>query len=159
MRASEFTAVSTSAQPSICLSDVSVDSHHSPAVLCVHLKRAKTDPFGKGIDIFLGKTGQPHCPVTALLNFLSVRHAGEGPLLVLQDGTPLSRDLFVKVRKTLTVAQVDQRLYCMQAIASGLRPHDCSGCWHPSPHHQVRQPREALALVSARIAAAPRTVS
>ena len=168
MRAGEFTAVSVSTQSSICLSDVSVDSRRSPAVLCVHLRKAKTDPFGKGIDIFLGKTGQPLCPVTALLNFLLVRQAGEGPLLVLQDGTPLSRDLFIrKVRKALTLAQVDQRLYAghsfrigaaTTAAAVGIPTHIIKmlGRWNSEAYLlYIRQPREALASVSARIAAAP----
>ena len=52
--AGELTLESSSAQPSICCSYVAVDSHSSPMVLGIHLSRAKTDPFGRGITLFLG---------------------------------------------------------------------------------------------------------
>ena len=54
----------------------------------LHLKRSKTDPFGNGINIFLGATSQDIRPVTALSNYLVVRPKGQGPLFVLADGSP-----------------------------------------------------------------------
>ena len=49
--------------PSICASDLKVDSHQNPSIVRVHLRRAKTDPFGAGVSIYIGKTGTPLSPV------------------------------------------------------------------------------------------------
>ncbi len=50
--------------------DVQVDDTASPKVLRVSIKQSKTDPFRKGIDIFVGKTFSDLCPVSAMLNYL-----------------------------------------------------------------------------------------
>ncbi len=34
-----------------------MDAHDNPTTVRIHIRRAKTDPFGKGAFIFLGKTG------------------------------------------------------------------------------------------------------
>lgn len=76
--------------PVISLADVSVDTH---SVVRVLLCRAKTDPFGKGVELFLGKTWVSLCPS---LNYMEVQPKEEGPLFIIRDGRPLSRDLLVK---------------------------------------------------------------
>ena len=53
-------------------SDVAVDNHESPSVIRIHLRRSKTDQFGRGVDIYLGATGDELCPVAALLAYLAV---------------------------------------------------------------------------------------
>ena len=75
MRAGEFTMTSPSKLPSICASDVAVDSHLAPSVLRIFLRKAKTDPFGKGVVIFVGRTNSPICLVAALLGYLSIHLA------------------------------------------------------------------------------------
>ena len=50
--------------------------------------------------------------MVAIMNYLSVRPPGEGSLLVLEDASPLTKDLFVrKVRMALAETEIDQRLY------------------------------------------------
>lgn len=52
--------------PSVHLSvnDILVDDAKHPSVLCIRIKQSKTDPFRKGVDLFVGKTGSGLCPVT-----------------------------------------------------------------------------------------------
>ena len=60
MRAGELTVPSDKgydAAVHLSLSDISVDNPTSPGVLCVRLKASKTDPFRKGISLFIGKVG------------------------------------------------------------------------------------------------------
>ena len=79
-----------------------------PQIIRVHLKASKTDPFRVGIDIFVGKTENELCPVTAVLSYMVARGDGPGPFFRFQDGKLLTRARFVsKVKETLTVAGVD----------------------------------------------------
>ena len=77
LRAGEFTATGGLAPP-ITLADVLVDSHSAPSVLKVRLRKAKTDPFGRGVKLFLGRTGALICPVSAVLKLLEVRSKENG---------------------------------------------------------------------------------
>lgn len=65
------------------------------------------------MDIFLIRSGTTLCPVVALLRYLAIRPKKEGTLLIHADGTPLSRDQFVrKAKKTLCTANIDDSAYC-----------------------------------------------
>ena len=110
LRSGEFTVESASATQAINADDVAVDSRSSPSVISVHLRFAKTDPFGKGVSVFLGKTDAPLCPVAAMLNYLAVRPAVAGPLFIHADGSPLLKSQFVAgVRRALAAANLDPR--------------------------------------------------
>ena len=37
--------------------DIAVDDGRSPSLLCISIKQSKTDPFRKGVDLFIGCTG------------------------------------------------------------------------------------------------------
>ena len=56
MRAGEFTLDRGTASPSICQEDVAVDFHQHPSLVRIRLRRAKTNPFGRGISIFVSRT-------------------------------------------------------------------------------------------------------
>ena len=60
-------------EPSLTASDVSVDSHSSPSFVSLHLHHSKTETFGVGVCIFLGRFDGLICPVKLLLSFLAVR--------------------------------------------------------------------------------------
>ena len=45
---------------------VRLDSTGDPHVAQVNIKASKTDPFRKGVSLFLGRTGSVLCPVLAL---------------------------------------------------------------------------------------------
>ena len=63
----------------LSLTDVAVDNLSDPSSLQVRIKASKTDPFRKGVDIFLGRTGDDICPISAMLAYVAVR--GDEPVL------------------------------------------------------------------------------
>ena len=167
MRSGEFTLPSSSSQPAIYASDVAVDSHHSPTLVKIFLRRAKTDPFGNGVNIFMGRSNTALCPVMAILNYMAARSTGDGPLLVHRDGSPLTRDQFVRsVKRALTAANIDASAYsghsfrigaATAAAAAGIPAHFIKmlGRWESDAYHvYIRTPRESLAAVSQLIARA-----
>ena len=73
LRAGEMTVPSDSMyDPATHLSrsDLAVDNPNAPTVMRVLIKQSKTDPFRKGVHLFLGKTATDLCPVTAMLSYL-----------------------------------------------------------------------------------------
>ena len=62
----------------LSVGDVALDSHQDPLVVRVHIKQSKTDPFHRGVFIYLGKTENDLCPVAALSAFLVVRGSEAG---------------------------------------------------------------------------------
>ena len=62
--------------------DVKVDNHTKPSMIQVHLKKSKTNQFGPGMDIILGFTGTPLCPVSAILQYIAVRGTQPGPFFL-----------------------------------------------------------------------------
>ena len=82
--------------PPLTPQDEAVDDHEHPTLICIRLKRSKNDPFRHGVHIYLGWTSRDLCPVGALLAFMAVCPAGQGPLFVYVDGTPLTRDKLVE---------------------------------------------------------------
>lgn len=100
--------------------DITVDSTQNPQVLKVRLKASKTDPFRTGINIFVGRTDNELCPVSAVLAYMTRRGAGSGPLFQFQDGTPLTQTRFVvEIRKALAAAGVDCRPYSGHSFRIG----------------------------------------
>jgi hypothetical protein len=60
MRAGEFTSRSAKdfdSSSSLTPHDISVDQHANSSIVCIHMKQSKTDPFGHGVDIYIGRTG------------------------------------------------------------------------------------------------------
>ena len=111
MRAGEFTSPASSHfDPESCLlvSDVAVDQHANPSLLRVTLKQSKTDPFRVGVAIFMGRTYNVLCPVSAVLAYLAVRPQRPGPLFVFEDRTYLTKErLVTHLRKGLQEIGID----------------------------------------------------
>ena len=78
----------------LSLSDIALDSRTSPKTIQVHIKQSKTDPFRQGVNIYLGRTDQEICPVSALVPYLAIRGGKAGPLFILPDGRMLTRFIF-----------------------------------------------------------------
>ena len=55
------------------IADIAVDSHKNPKVIRIHLRKSKPDQLQKGIDIFIGRTGNDLCPVAAILAYNAAR--------------------------------------------------------------------------------------
>ena len=99
LRAGEFTAPSAESfdpEVHLCFSDLALDSHTEPTMVCLRIKQSKTDPFRQGVDVFLGKTEAPICPVKALVKYIGIRNPGPGPLFVRNNGAPLTRSYLVE---------------------------------------------------------------
>ena len=110
LRAGEFTCPSLTAYTPDMLSpaDISVDSHSSPSVVSVLLKRCKNDPFAAGTTVYLGRTGDILCPVAAILAYIVIRPPTPGPLFIFHDGSCLSRPRLVQaLHQALTASGID----------------------------------------------------
>ena len=96
----------------------------------IRLRKAK---LGKGVDIFLGTTGTPLCPVKAVPRYVAIRPKTGGALLVHADGSPLLRDQFVRMVKSpcalrtstirITLATVFRIGAATAAAAAGVPAH------------------------------------
>ncbi len=76
LRVGEMTVPSDSGyDPSVHLSvgEVAIDHPRVPSMARICIKQSKTDPFRKGISLFVGRTASALCPVAALLGYLQVR--------------------------------------------------------------------------------------
>ena len=69
MQSGKFTCPSNSLFQDHMLAprDVAVEFHHQPSVVSVLLRRSKTDLFGQGMTVFVGRTAHAICPVAAIL--------------------------------------------------------------------------------------------
>ena len=150
----------------LSMGDIAVDDVHNPTMLQITIKQSKTDPFRRGVNLFVGRTGSDLCPVAALLGYLSVRGTKCGPLFVFEDGRFLTRVRFVEaVRSALLSAGVDQQKYCGHSFRIGAATTAAArgvedsviktlGRWESLAYLQyVRIPREQLSGVSCQLAA------
>ena len=90
-RAGEITIPSTTvfdARVHLAWGGVVVDDATPPSSIHVHLKRSKCDQLGKGVDIFVGKSGDRSCPVVATLHYVRIQGPSVGPFFVREDGSP-----------------------------------------------------------------------
>ena len=107
-------------EPSLTAGDVSVDSRSSPSFVSLHLRHSKTDTFGVGVRIFLGRFDGLICPVKLLLSFLAVRGSAPGHLFQFHDGSPLSLRRSVEaVHHALEVHGLDIRQFNSHSFQIG----------------------------------------
>ena len=114
LRSGEFTCDSwTTYHPSmLSLCDVAIDDKSNPSIVHIMLRHSKTDVFGAGVTLNLGKTDDIICPVISLLNYLAIRPPTSGPLFLLKSGNPLSRSFLVSsLRTALTSFDIDVSRY------------------------------------------------
>ena len=71
--------------------DIVIDDLKNPSVLQVSIKQSKTDPFRRGVSLYVGRTGMGLCPVAAMLSYLELRGGKPGPLFLFQPLTIDSR--------------------------------------------------------------------
>ena len=80
-------------------------------LLCIN--GSKTNQFRTGVTVALGSTKTDLCPVAALLDYPLNRQGGAvGPLFLLENGTPLHRQAYVRaVQDALRVAGIDGSIF------------------------------------------------
>lgn len=150
-------------QPSTHLSwgDVAVDSHNTPKMVQVKLKRSKTDQLGKGANVFVGRTQCQLCPVAAMLTYMANRGTKEGPFFTFQDGRPLTKPQFTtRIRAALQELGLPYQDYAghsfrigaaTAAAKAGIEDSTIKtmGRWSSSAFlAYIRTPREQLAQFS-----------
>ena len=168
LRAGELTVPSNNGyDPAVHLNvgDLALDNATQPSLIRVKVKQSKTDPFRKGVDLYLGRTGTDLCPVATLLDYLRARGTTPGLLFTFEDGRLLTRQRFVDlVREALQKAGIPREKYCghsfhigaaTTAAAKGVE--DCViqtlGRWESLAYlRYVRLPREQLAGYSTLLA-------
>ena len=152
----------------LAVGDVAVDSRQDPSLLRVNLKCSKTDQLGKGVDIYIGKTGDDICPVAAILSFLAIRGQEPGPLFVCRDGTPCTKGRFIpKLRSALQAAGLVGPNFAGHSFRIGAATTAAErgiedstikalGRWHSSAFlAYLRMPREHLATISRTLSKTP----
>ena len=100
--------------------DIAFNDIGKPSIMQVHLKASKTDPFRTGVDVYVGKTNNDLCPLTAMVHYLSMRGGGDGPLFVYRNGRFLTREsLVVRIRDALNSSGIDASNYSGHRFRSG----------------------------------------
>ena len=85
LRVGEFTVPADDQYDESChlsFSSISIDSRVNSQQLRIIIKQSKTDPFRKGVSIFLGAIGETICPVRGILPYLAIRGNRSGPLFI-----------------------------------------------------------------------------
>ena len=149
----------------LTFADVAVNDRDNPTILRVHLKTSKTDPFRSGVDVFVGKTGNDLCPVTAMVNYLARRGSRDGALFAYEDGRFLTREsLIVQVRDALSASGLDASKYSGHSFRSGAATtaleagiSDAAiqmlGRWKSDAYKRyIKTPKDQLATFSAQLA-------
>ena len=128
---------------------------------------AKTDQDSVGITLYVGKTSNEICPVTAILSYLVARsHKNQsGPLFIQEDGHPLPRESLVTwLRSNLVSAGINATHFSGHSFRIGAASVAAArgvadsiiqslGRWKSdSFKRNIRIPREELAQISSTIA-------
>ena len=104
----------------LTIKDITIDSLMNPQKIQIHIKRSKTDQWGHGFHLYLGRTDSHLCPVKALLTYVAARGFKEGPLFINSDGSPFSQQqLVTSLRHALTQAGIDCTHYSGHSFRIG----------------------------------------
>ena len=145
--------------------DIAINCAKNPQTLKVHLKKSKTDQLGKGVDVYIGKTGCPLCPLTAIIHYISLQGTDPGPFFIFKDSLPLTKPAFInKVRQALQAIGLSQENFAGHSFRIGAATSAAPagiedsvirkmGRWSSSAFlAYIRTPREQLAEFSKTLA-------
>ena len=145
--------------------DVAVDQASPPSAVRVRLKRSKCDQLGKGVDVYVGRTGTEVCPVVETLRYVERRGPAAGVFFRFVDGSPLTKAAFVsRVRVALVSLGLDPQAYAghsfrigaaTAAARAGLEDSviQSLGRWSSGAFlRYIRTPRDRLATYSRDLA-------
>ena len=144
-----------------CMGDVSLNDQTDPNCMKVHLKYSKTDQLGHGVDVFIGKTGCPLCPIKATLAYMAVRGSDDGPYFRLSSGQPPTKPYFTNhIRETLKEFGLPESNFAGHSFRIEAATTAASACledstirtlgrWNSSAFLlYIRTPREQLTMFS-----------
>ena len=165
LRCSEFTIPSPSEfEPATHLSikDMAIDDKTS-SLIRVTIKQSKTDPFRKGVHLFLGRTDNPICPVTAILPYLTACGNTAGQLFTqkkavcsLGNTSATSFQGYCRLQAAgLPAGQYNTHNFCIGAATSAKKAGIADthikmlGRWQSNTY--IRTPRQELAALSKQL--------
>ena len=132
MRVGEFTipAQYSYDKPShLSLSDISVDKRDNPRLLRVTIKQSKTDPFHRGMNIYLGATDGPICPIVGILPYLAAHGKQEGPFFITEDGSGLTLQAFsALINSLLSKLKLNTKHYNTHSFRIGAATSAADAC-------------------------------
>ena len=157
---------------SLSWGDVAVDSIASPSMVKIHLNHSKCDQFGRGVDIIVGRTRSPICPVIAVLDYIRERQDVAGPFFINRRKEPVTKAWFVQqIRQVLHSLGLSSEEYAGHSFRIGAATSaalagvedstiQALGRWKSAAFLQyIRMPREQLAYISSRLSDAAMQVS
>ena len=132
----------------------------------IHLRQSKCDQFGKGVDIIIGRTDTPTCPIAAITNYILYRQDAPGSFFRMNEVAPATKSWFVdQIREVLSSIGLPQSDYAGHSFRIGAAvgsPGRGGGLHHTGarpmaecgvpPGIYIRMPREQLATMSQRLA-------
>ena len=143
---------------------LAIDDPEKPSVLRIRIKASKTDPFRKGVDVYLDRTNKELCPLEAILPYLAIRGDKQGFLFQFKDGRLLTKERFVsKVCELLQQSGVEPKNYAGHSFhigAATTASHQevseatikMLGRWESSAYlRYIKTPRVQLASISSRL--------
>lgn len=142
------------------MGDIAVDSHEAPSRMAVRIRSSKTDKFGQGVTIIIGKGSATLCPVAAMLHYLAVCPDSTGPLFIDERNRHLTKQRFIaEVKEALALLGISSEAYkgigaATTAAAGGVSETLIKDMgWWLSAAYQVyiRTPPAELAKVSAQL--------
>ena len=142
-----------------------MDDPVDTSMLRVKLKYSKTDQYGRGVEVFVGRTGCTLCPVAGTLAYMAVRGTQAGSFFRFRDGTPLTKPKFTqRVREALCRAGLPYEHFAGHSFRIGAATTAAKtgmedsriqalGIWNSTAFQTyIRTPRETLAETSSRLA-------
>ena len=169
-RAGELTVPSVSAFDSsihLAWGDVAVNDTRPPSMVRIFLKRLKCDQFGQGVTVYVGKTANILCPVSAILAYVARRGDAPGAFFRFGTGAPPTKTHFVtQIRDALRSASINYQNYsghsfrigaATAAAQAGIQDSTIQalGRWNSAAFlRYIRTPRSQLADFSSTIAGA-----
>ena len=148
----------------LSVGDVAVENVEDPKMVQISLKHSKTDQFGQGSKIYLGRTRNDLCPVAAILAYLVLRGNMQGPIFRFQNGSTLTKDRFITVvREVLQTTGIDATSYSGHSYRIGAATTAASigvedsmikalGRWNSNAFQAyIRIPRDRLAAMTATL--------
>ena len=124
-------------------------------------EQSKTDPFRNGVNIYLGATDRPICPVLGILPYLTARGNQTGLLFILDNGKGLTRQTFSVLLDSLlsklhldTSASIGTHSFRIGAATSGsYTRHICKDDGSLAEYQlYIKTPPKELAKLSRQLA-------
>ena len=123
LRVSEFTVPGDNLFDKSChlsFDSITIDNRDNPRYLKLTIKQSKTDPFRKGVCIYLGATNNTMCPLRGILPYLAIRGNRPGPLFIFEGGKSLTRQRFsTELNNILQQLNLDSSLYNTHSFRIG----------------------------------------